>query len=51
MIRKVRWYMAAAIAYLLGFPMAEKAMAGDAFDIVGAALSLAFAIVDVAGDS
>ncbi|MCB9851263.1 MAG: hypothetical protein H6817_11240 [Phycisphaerales bacterium] len=50
-LRKVRWYAGAAIAFLMGFPMAEKAMADSAVDIVSASLSLAFAIASVAGDS
>lgn len=50
-LRKVRWYAGAAIAFLMGFPMAEKAMADSAVDIVASSLSLAFAIASVAGDS
>jgi len=50
MFKKFRWIAAAAVAYLMGFPMAEKAVAG-AGEIVGASLSLAAAIISVAGDS
>ena len=59
--KKIRWRFAALIALVMGFPMAEKsAIADDFFDyfdggggwgIVSASLELAFAIVDVAGDS
>lgn len=51
MFKKFRWIAAAAVAYLMGFPMAEKAVAGGAGEIVGASLSLAAAIISVAGDS
>jgi hypothetical protein len=51
MFKKVRWIAAAAIAYLMGFPMAEKAVAGGAGDIISSSISLAAAIVSVAGDS
>ena len=50
-LRKIRWTAAAVIAWLMGFPLAEKALADNSGDIVSAAVSLAIAIVDVAGDS
>ena len=50
-LRKIRWYAGAAVAFLMGFPMAERAVADSAVDIVSASLSLAFAIASVAGDS
>jgi hypothetical protein len=50
MLKRIRWSAAAAIAYLMGFPLVEKAAAGSG-EIVGASISLAAAIIDVAGDS
>lgn len=50
-LHRFRWFIGAGIAYLMGFPMATKAVAADAGDIVGASLSLAAAIIGVAGDS
>ena len=60
--RKLRWTTAALIAFVMGVPMAERALADDggffAFGgaggiggIVGAALALASSIVDTAGGS
>ncbi|HRX86234.1 MAG TPA: hypothetical protein P5572_14535 [Phycisphaerae bacterium] len=51
MWKKMRWIAAAGIVYLMGFPMAEKAAASGIGDIFDASLSLAAAIVDVAGNS
>ncbi len=51
MLRKFRWIAAAVIAYLLAFPMAEKAVASSAGDIVSASLSLAGAIISAASHS
>ena len=50
-LRNLRWYTAGLVAFLMGVPMAEKAMADDASGIVGAVFSLVDAILDVAGDS
>ena len=50
-LKKFRWFIAAGIAYLMGFPMAEKAAASDAGSIIGASVSLAAAIISAAGDS
>ena len=50
-MRKFRLIAAAAIAYVLGFPMAQEAAANEVTDIVGAAVSLTGAIVSLAGDS
>jgi hypothetical protein len=51
MFKKIRWIAAAAVAYLMGFPLAEKALANDVGDIIGASVGLAGAIASVAGDS
>ena len=50
-LRNLRWYAAGVVAFLMGFPLAERAMADDAGSIVGSSLSLASAIIDVAGNS
>jgi len=51
MLKKLRWYTAVLVAFLLGFPMAAPAQAGSGWDIAGAAADLAAAIVDAAGNS
>ena len=48
-LRKLRWYTAGLVAFVMGVPMAEQAEANGG--IVWAALDLAFSIADVAGDS
>jgi hypothetical protein len=49
---RIRLWVAAMVAFMLGFPMAEKARADcDWWCIVGASIDLIYAIVDVAGDS
>jgi hypothetical protein len=50
-LKKIRWYACAAIAFVMGFPMAEEAAAQSAFDVVASSISLAIAIAGVAGDS
>lgn len=50
-MRKFRLWKAAALAFIMGVPMASEAKAQDAGGIVEAALALTFAIIDVAGDS
>lgn len=49
--RGLRWKAAAAIAFLMGVPLAEQARAQDVGDIVSSAIALALAIIDVAGNS
>jgi hypothetical protein len=49
--KSLRWCTAAVVAFLMGVPMAEKAMADDGADIFDAALALASAIIDAAGNS
>ena len=49
--RRVRLAAAAVVAFVMGFPMATQAMADDASDIASTAVSLASAIIDVAGNS
>ena len=50
-LRSLRWFAAGVVAFLMGFPLAEKAMADDAGSIVDASLALTAAIVDAAGNS
>ncbi len=50
-LKNLRWYTAGLLAFLIGIPMTEKAVAGDGGDIFEAAISLAGAIIDVAGNS
>lgn len=47
---RVRLWVAGFVAFLFGFPLTEKALAG-AFDIFGSSLDLGLAIADSAGDS
>lgn len=49
--KRLRWYIAGLVAFLMGIPMAERAMADDGGDIFGSALSLTSAIIDAAGNS
>ena len=50
--KSLRWHTAGLVALLMGFPVAEKAMAGsDAIGITDASLSLFTAILDAAGNS
>lgn len=50
-MRKFRFWKAAALAFIMGVPMAAEAKAQDAGGIIEAALALTFGIIDVAGDS
>lgn len=50
MMQRFRLYAAAVVAFLLGVPLTEKAMAQTG-DIVFAGLNLADAIADSAGQS
>ena len=50
-MRKIRFWSAAALAFIMGIPMATEAKAQDTGGIIGSALGLAFGIVDVAGSS
>jgi len=47
---RIKLWMAGAVAFLLGFPLSDKVMAGG-MDIFGASLDLGLAIADSAGDS
>jgi|WetSurMetagenome_2_1015567.scaffolds.fasta_scaffold132199_3 hypothetical protein len=49
--RKVRWYAAGLVAFLMGIPLAAQTMADEGGEIADAALSLTTAIVDAAGSS
>ncbi len=49
--RSLRWHVAALAAFLMGVPLAEKAMADNTSDIFGSASSLAGAIIDAVGNS
>jgi hypothetical protein len=48
---KLRWRIAALAAFLMGVPLVAEARADDTGVIIGSALGLAGAIIDVAGDS
>ncbi len=50
-LKRIRLWAAAAVAFLMGVPFATPAQAADGWDIFGASLNLAGAIIDVAGDS
>lgn len=50
-MRKYRLLKAAALAFIMGLPMASEAKAQDVGGIIDAALALTFGIVDVAGSS
>ena len=49
--KKLRGGMAALVALLMGVPMAEEAVAGDIGNVADAGLSLAYAIIDIVGNS
>ncbi len=49
--KRMRWKLAAAIAFLMGVPFVEQAQAQNVGDIVYAAVGLAAAIVGAAGNS
>ena len=49
-LKRLRWYTAGLVAFVMGVPLAEQAEAADG-GIVWAAIELAFSIADVAGDS
>lgn len=51
MFRRLRWQVAAVVAFLMGVPMAEQAKAADGGNIVEAAIALTLSIIDIAGDS
>jgi len=50
-MQKFRLWKAAALAFIMGVPMAAEAKAQDAGGILDAALALTFSVIDVAGDS
>lgn len=52
-MKRMRWKAAAAVAFLMGIPFVEEAHAGHGGvgGIIGGALTLTGAIIDVAGDS
>ncbi|MHC5110569.1 MAG: hypothetical protein ACYTHJ_11915 [Planctomycetota bacterium] len=47
--KRIKVSMAGLVAFLVGFPLSEKAMAGGAWDIATASLDLGLAIADSAG--
>jgi hypothetical protein len=49
-VKKLRLYSAGLLAFLVGVPMTEQALAQTG-DIINASLSLAAAIIDSAGRS
>jgi len=49
-MRRIRLYIAAGVAFLMGFPLAEEVQAQTS-DIIFSSLSLASAIISIAGDS
>lgn len=50
-MRKFRFWKAAALAFIMGVPMATEAKAQFGGGIVEAIFALTFGILDVAGDS
>ena len=50
-LKKLRWRVAALVAFLMGIPMVEQARADDVGDIVDSVFSLVYSILNVAGDS
>lgn len=50
-LKKVRWQIAAGVAFLIGIPMVEKAQADEVSDIVNGVFWLVRGIVDLAGRS
>lgn len=50
-LKKMRWHVAAAVAFLMGIPMVEQAQANDVSDIADSVISLVGAIIDAAGNS
>jgi len=51
LFKGLRWKAAAVLAFLMGVPFVEQAHAQDVGGIINSALSLAFGIVDLAGNS
>ena len=49
--KNLRWYTAGLVAFLMGVPMAEKAMADDGGNIAASGFALMDAIIDAAGNS
>ena len=49
-LTRIRLWIAGLVAFMLGFPLSEKAMAG-AIDVVDASLGLGLAIADSAAGS
>jgi len=49
-ITRARLYIAAAVAFLMGFPLVEEAQAQTS-DIIFSSLGLASAIINLAGNS
>jgi hypothetical protein len=46
MWRKLRWKLAAVVAFLMGAPFVAEARAQDGWDIAAAAIGLGLAIAD-----
>ena len=50
-LKRLRWYTAGLVAFVMGVPLAEQAEAADGGGIVWAAIDLALSIADISGDS
>ena len=48
---RIKLWMAGVVAFALGFPLSEKAMASNGWDVVTSSFDLGFAIADIAGGS
>ncbi len=48
---RIRLWMAGLVAFAMGFPLSEEAMAGDTFDIITSSFDLGLAIADSIGGS
>lgn len=48
---RMRLWAAGIVAFLMGVPLTEKALAGGTFDAVTSGFDLAFALADSAGGS
>ena len=49
-LKRLRWYTAGLVAFVMGVPLAERAEAASG-GIVWAAIDLALSIADLSGDS
>ena len=51
MMRKMRWRVAAVVAFLMGVPFVAEARADDTGEIIGGVFGLVAAILGAVGDS